>query len=288
MVVKATTTTTVTHAGQQVPYTFLVTNTGNVPLAGVTVTDTVTAPSDPADLSPVTCPAPVLVPGAQETCTATYTVTVADMDHGRLGDSATVTGTPPATPGNPSPSPLPPSPASAVSVPAVQHPGISLLKTGVKDPVTAAGELFHYSFLVANTGNVTLTAVGVSDVMLPPASQANLTPVTCPRTTLAPGTSMTCTATYTATAADVGHSSLGNVASAFGTPPSGAVIRSRPHAFFFTATGGPAPGGPILILTGEGASAAPGASPALAAVGAAALAAGTALLLLRRRRRRGA
>jgi len=103
---------------------------------------------------------------------------------------------------------------------------------------------------------------------------------------------MTCTATYTAAATDVGHPSLGNVATAFGTPPSGVVIRSKPHSFVFTAAGGPAPapGGPILIPTGEGASAAPpgGASTALSAAGAAALAVGTAILLLGRRRRRAA
>jgi uncharacterized repeat protein (TIGR01451 family) len=285
MVVKSSTTKTVSRAGQQVPYSFLVTDTGNVTLHDVTVTDTVAAPSDPANLSPVSCPDPVLAPGDSETCTATYTATQADVDHGKLADSATATGTPPAPLGGPGAPALPPSRASAVSVAAVQHPGIGLVKSAVTDPVTSVGEQFHYSFLVSNTGNVTLRKVGVSDVVLPPSVQANLSPVKCPHATLAPRTSMTCTATYTAAAADVAHGSLGNTATAYGTPPSGVVIRSRPHTISVTVPGGAV----VLIPTGEGASAAPsGASPGLAAAGAAALAAGLLLFTRRRTRRRGA
>jgi uncharacterized repeat protein (TIGR01451 family) len=287
-VVKSTTTKSVTHAGQKVPYSFLVTNTGNVTLRDVTVTDTVAAPSYPASLTPVTCPDPALAPGASETCTATYTVTQADIDHGRLGDSATATGTPPATAGNPSPSPLPPSPASAALVPAVQHPGIAVLKTAAKDPLTRVGELIHYAFLVTNTGNVTLRQVGVTDVVAPPADPANLTAVTCPQPTLAPAAAQTCTATYTVTAADLARGSVSNTATAYGTPPSGVVIRSRPHTISFAVTGGPP--GPVLIPTGEGANAtAPGAGPGLAAAGTAILAAVTVVLMTwgrpRRRRR---
>ena len=38
-VVKSSTTTAIDHAGQVVPYTFVVTNAGNVTLSGITVTD---------------------------------------------------------------------------------------------------------------------------------------------------------------------------------------------------------------------------------------------------------
>jgi len=39
-----------------------------------------------------------LAPGAWETCTATYTVTQADIDNGSVNDSATVSGVPPSGP----------------------------------------------------------------------------------------------------------------------------------------------------------------------------------------------
>jgi uncharacterized repeat protein (TIGR01451 family) len=229
-VVKSSTTAAVTQAGQVVPYSFLVTNTGNVTLDHVAVTDTVTAPSDPLNLSPVTCLDTTLAPGASTTCTASYTVTQADLDHGSVNDSATVTGTPPATPADPSPVPLPPSPASPFSVPVTQSPALSVVKSAPSAEVHAAGDVIGYAFLVTNTGNVTLDHVAVSDTVAAPSDPANLSPVTCPDTTLAPGASTTCTATYTVTQADIDHGSVIDSATASGTPPSGPPVTSPPSA----------------------------------------------------------
>ena len=77
-------------AGDTIAYSYVVTNTGNVTLASVDV-------SDPT-LGPVTCPAPAdpgLAPGDSETCTADtlHTVTQADVDDGKVLDTATATGT---------------------------------------------------------------------------------------------------------------------------------------------------------------------------------------------------
>jgi uncharacterized repeat protein (TIGR01451 family) len=71
--------------GDQVNYTFVVTNTGNVTLDGISV-------SDPM-LTGVTCPAATLAPAESMTCTADpYTVTEQDVDGGRITNQATVTG----------------------------------------------------------------------------------------------------------------------------------------------------------------------------------------------------
>ena len=59
-------------AGSTIAYAFVVTNSGNVSLTGVTV-------SDPL-VGAVTCPVTVLAPGESTTCTATYT-----LDPGRCG-----------------------------------------------------------------------------------------------------------------------------------------------------------------------------------------------------------
>ncbi len=90
-----------------------------------------------------------------------------------------------------------------------------MVKTADPSVVTAADQLVTYSFVVTNTGNVTLTDVMVTDPM------PGLSAVTCPSTTLAPAASMTCTATYTTTPADVAGGSITNVATVSGVGPNG-------------------------------------------------------------------
>ncbi|MEZ5191695.1 MAG: hypothetical protein R2734_03700 [Nocardioides sp.] len=73
-------------AGDTISYSLVVTNTGNVTLTGVTVTD--------PTVGPVSCPVTTLAPGVSVTCTATYTLTQADVDAGHVANTATATGTP--------------------------------------------------------------------------------------------------------------------------------------------------------------------------------------------------
>src|SRR5918996_3952839 len=174
---KNSTTTLVTHVGQVVPYTFLVTNTGNVPLTGITVTDT--------KVASVTCSATTLAVGASMTCTGNYTVTQADLDDpdGELNNTATADSdqTGPET--------------DSHAIPLNQNPALTIDKSSTTTSITAAGQVVPYTFVVTNTGNVTLTGITVTD--------PKVGPVSCPETTLAPGASMTCTASYTVTQADI-------------------------------------------------------------------------------------
>jgi uncharacterized repeat protein (TIGR01451 family)/LPXTG-motif cell wall-anchored protein len=201
---KAASPSNVTGAGQTVTYSFVVTNTGNVTLSSLGVTDPFPG------LSPISCPASTLAPNASTTCSATYVTTQADIDAGSITNTATASGTPPSGPAV--------TDTDSETVTATRTPGVDLVKTASPTNVAAAGQTVTYSFVVTNTGNVTLTSVGVSD------PHAGLSPINCPVSTLAPNASTTCSATYVTTQADVDAGSIANTATGTGTPPSGPAV----------------------------------------------------------------
>jgi uncharacterized repeat protein (TIGR01451 family) len=208
--VKSASPTTVDAAGAVVSYTFHVTNTGNVTFSAIDIDET--AFSGTGTHPSATCPAGALAPGASVDCTASYTVTQADMDAGSsITNTAVAAGT---GPGGGQTESVPSSATTSIT----QTPGLTMVKTADPSTVSTAGQLVTYSFAVSNTGNVTLTAVTVADPM------PGLSPVTCPSTTLAPATTMTCTATYTTTAADVAAGAITNVATVSAVGPNGEVL----------------------------------------------------------------
>ena len=187
------------------------TNTGNVTLNPVTVTDPMSG------LSPISCPATSLAPGVSETCTATYTTTQADVDRGSLQNTGTATGTPPSGPNV--------TAQSSVSIPAVQTPSISVVKSADVPSVSTVGQVVTYTFTIENTGNVTLSSVGVGDAQAPPSLDSSLGPITCVtgtdgNITLAPGATDVCSATYTVTQADLTNNSVTDTATVTGQPPN--------------------------------------------------------------------
>ncbi|MGK9055390.1 DUF7507 domain-containing protein [Neorhizobium petrolearium] len=204
--------------GETITYSFLVTNTGAVTLTNVT-------PNDPllANAGISVTPGPqTLAPGASATFTATYTPTQAEIDAGRVENTATSTGTPPSGP------PIE-SPPDTVVVPPDLTPGLTTDKTGRLndadgDGLLDPGETITYSFLVRNTGAVTLTGVTPNDPLL---ANAGISVTPGPQT-LAPGGSVTFTATYTPTQAEIDAGRVENTATSTGTPPSGPPIESPP------------------------------------------------------------
>ncbi|MFJ7275709.1 LPXTG cell wall anchor domain-containing protein, partial [Kitasatospora sp. NPDC098663] len=227
-IAKSVDATELTAVGQVLHYSFLVTNTGDVTLTNVTVNETAFSGSGTAPV--VTCPAGAasLAPGASVTCTATYTVTQADLNSGKVANTATATGTPPA-------GPPATSPPSSTSVPNTPAPALTVVKSASPSTVTAAGQTVDYSFLVTNTGSVTLTDVTVNETAFSGSGTAPV--VTCPAgaASLAPGASVTCTATYTVTQADLNSGKITNTATATGTPPSGPPVTSPPSSATVTA-----------------------------------------------------
>jgi uncharacterized repeat protein (TIGR01451 family) len=178
-------------AGGTIPYSFLVTNTGNVTVTGLVIND--------AQLSaPAVCPVTTLAPGASTTCTGSHTITQAEVDAGVVNNTATATGT------LPNQGTLT-SPPDSTSTTIVQTPAISAVKTATittdNGVPNAADEndVITYNVVITNSGNVTLTGLSVVDSL----EGRPATTLACTPTTLAPGASATCPSyTYTVTAAD--------------------------------------------------------------------------------------
>jgi len=139
----------------------------------------------------VTCPATptTLAQGESITCTATYTVVQADVDAGKVVNAATGQAVFNEKPID--------SIGTSVEVDGTQAPALSIVKTAAQDHFAAVGDKIDYTYVLTNTGNVTLSS--------PFTVTDDKVTVTCPATptTLAHGDSITCTATYAVVQADV-------------------------------------------------------------------------------------
>ncbi|MCP2301473.1 conserved repeat domain-containing protein [Actinokineospora globicatena] len=122
-------------AGDVVPWTWTVTNTGNVTLVDITPTG-------------ATCTAVTLTVGSNVACTHNHTLTQPEIDAGQLTRRIDVTAN--STGG-------PASGFDETTVPLARVPGLK---------VTAAASLnsgnITVTYTVANTGNTTLPAIGVT------------------------------------------------------------------------------------------------------------------------------
>ncbi|MGL4405637.1 MAG: DUF7507 domain-containing protein, partial [Notoacmeibacter sp.] len=144
-------------AGSTVSFGFQVQNTGNVTLSSIAISD----PQLPALL----CTVPNIAPGATVTAScsgASKTVTVAEVDAATMTNTASVAANAPSgTTVNDTDSITLPGPA--------RLPAIALRKTtgAIADTNSNgkfdAGDTQNYDFVVTNTGNVTLSAITVSD-----------------------------------------------------------------------------------------------------------------------------
>ena len=237
-----------TDAGDLVHYAFTVTNTGNVTITNLVVTD--------PKLTVTGGPIASLTRGASDstTFTGTYTLTEADVAAGAVENSAKVEGTgskgqkiedvsdsgtnPDGSEvtdpsGTETPNPLGEFPndeedstEDPTTVTVARRPAILIVKSvdRVEDldgNGTDAGDVIHYTFDVTNTGNVTLRDVMVTD----PTATVKGGPVA----SLAPSAtdSTTFTATYVITDADVAAGMAENVATATGTDPKGTKVTSK-------------------------------------------------------------
>jgi uncharacterized repeat protein (TIGR01451 family) len=217
LIIKTASPRSLSRAGDTVHYSYLVTNTGTVKLTDVRVEDLLPG------LSAIACPAVTLNPGKDMTCTASYRLTQPDVNAGKVTNTAAATGTPPS--GRPVT-----SPPSSVTVTIPASPALTLRKTASPGSFDHAFTTIDFSYLVTNTGNVTLADLTVIDDL------PDLSDIACPSATLDPGQDMICTAKYLTTDGDLEAGYVFNTATVTGDPPSGSTIESGPSSVLIYST----------------------------------------------------
>ena len=212
-VMKSASLASINAAGQTITYTIAVSNPGNVTITALTVADplgtVICAVSGNATIAS-------LAPAGSLNCTITYGVPQTVIDNngggdGKIDNTATASGSYGATALNANGS-------AAVNI--IRNPLLVILKTANTSARQPAGAVITYTYKVTNSGNVTMTAVAVTDVhngtgtLVGPTNET-LTTDTAPLgdsidaaingnwDTLAPGDAVTFTATYTVTQNDV-------------------------------------------------------------------------------------
>ena len=186
-------------AGQIIHYTYTLTNTGAVDVAGPFLIT--------ADHGTTTCtpPDPFTMAASPYTCSGDYTIQPADVTAGTVTNTGTATSSLPAVTGS--------------NTITLANPAITFTKTADREFATQ-GDTVNYTFVVTNSGNVPLSAVAVSDPKL------GGTMAGCSVSgTWAVGASKTCTASYRLGSGDIVQSTLVNTATATATY-TGATTRT--------------------------------------------------------------
>ncbi|MFO1541464.1 MAG: hypothetical protein ACKOTZ_13655 [Chloroflexota bacterium] len=218
---KSATESSYDAVGDILHYAFLVTNTGDVPLAGpVSIADDRTTDESCPAVTTVRNHDGILDPGESITCTATRSVTQGDLAAGEVENTATASadGTTSAP--------------DSVTVLADGRPALHLAKAATESTYLLAGDVLHYAFTVRNSGNIRLAGpVSIADDRTSDESCPAVTTVGNHDAWLDPGEELACTATYTTDAADVTAGEVENTATA-----SADGTTSDPDSVTVTAT----------------------------------------------------
>lgn len=194
--------------GTPVTWLFAVTNTGNVALSNVAASDSKGAA--------VSCPKTTLQPGEAMSCYAFGTAA-----EGPFSNLGTVAATPAC--GLPVAATDPSNYVGGGSSELQLRTLVNFQDVGSPPgPSVAAGSTINWSYVVKNMGQLSLSQLAVGDL--------NGALATCPKTTLQPGESVTCTATSVAAACQNTH-----VGSAAARNPSNQEV-SAIDASFYTGT----------------------------------------------------
>ena len=229
-----------TDAGDTIAYSFEVTNTSVVTLNSLQINDlgiTFNTQAATGTLSVISCPITQLNPNQSTTCTATYTLSQADVDNAVAGGANAVSNS--ATVSGETPSGAVVTSANAVATTSIIASSLIELAKSASAPtvnlgsdqtIVDPGDTISYSVLVTNAGNTTLSNVNISD---------NTVTLTCPSSTvlggqfnndgadsLVVGDSITCTATYVLLQGDLDAGGVTNIASVTAVDPAGSALNA--------------------------------------------------------------
>ena len=202
-------------AGAELAYGFKITNTGNVAIEGISISDGLTG------ISKVTVSWPGakgrLDAGQTATGTASYTVSQADIDRGTVTNSAKASGE------NPTTGESIESNESSVTTRIDRTMRLEVSKTADPTAIPAseakAGKEITYSISVRNAGNVT-TDITATD------SMAEIGTVTMSKSRLAPNETATATVRHAITDAEINAGIVRNTVTVGGTTPDGSMTTS--------------------------------------------------------------
>ncbi|MDI1254994.1 MAG: gliding motility-associated C-terminal domain-containing protein, partial [Flavobacterium sp.] len=208
-----------TEVGETIHYTFTVTNTGNVSVNGIVVNDAIitTSPITVGDLAP----------GASLVVTGDYVLTQPDLDGCNFTNTATASGATLLGTAVTDISDNDNDPTNGADTPTVtaltQSPSITLVKSGVYvdndgNNQLNIGDTVTYTFVITNTGNVTVNDLSLTDVIL------SNNPLTLTTTSLAPGASSSPVFTYNITVEDINAGQVVNSADITASTNCGATL----------------------------------------------------------------
>lgn len=177
------------NLGDLITYTFSVENIGNVTLRNVSVTDPMSGISaiSPASLNS-------LAPGSIATFTANYTASQADVDAGKIENTAAATASFNSDTYRDD---------DTETISAIQNPSLAITKTSTSTSYSAEGEILSYSIRVLNDGNVTL----LNTLLVDP-----LTGLSETISSLAPGSFVDYQTSYAVKNSDLGLDKIDNTA----------------------------------------------------------------------------
>jgi uncharacterized repeat protein (TIGR01451 family) len=201
--------------GNAITYGFTVTNSGNVTLSDVEVTDsllgTATGSGSPVTLNWLVAGVHTLAPGESVTGTGAYQITQADLEANHVVNHAGAVGTPPTGPDVTADA----DSTLTTDTPLGAAPALELTKIADDSAITnpaVLGQAITYTLTVRNTGNQTATNVKVSDPLL--GGNVALSGWPGAVGVLPPGQSVTGTGSYPVTQVNLNAGHVANTATA--------------------------------------------------------------------------